>query len=100
VTASEPSSVEPVLDRLHAITADLLGYLEHRATEIAAPRIAEAERAAAATVRAANAELQRRQDLVYELRRHLDASVRQVDRLKAKSAVSAAHGEEHRGGRR
>lgn len=57
------------LYRLEAVTRNLDAYLERRAIEIAAPRIIAAEDAAAAKVRAAEAKVQRLEDLVAEMRR-------------------------------
>lgn len=67
---------------LEATTANLATYIEDRASGIANPRIAAAERAAADTIADLEGrhafDRQRWSDLEAELRRQLDAQIRQV----------------------
>lgn len=75
------------LDRLAVMIADLDGYISRRAAELAVP-LADAARAEAAkAVTAAEARIEelegdllRATDLAAELRRHVDARNRQLDR--------------------
>lgn len=67
---------EGLMARLERVTSDLHSYLEHRARELAESHIKAAEDAAAARVRQVEAELQRRDDLVAELRRQVRAALR------------------------
>jgi hypothetical protein len=66
-------------------SANLAAYVEQCAQEIAAPRVAEAERAAAAALvdieQTATFEKQRADDLIAEFRRVLAVQERQLDRL-------------------
>lgn len=67
---------------LQATTANLAAYIEQRAAEIADPRIAEADRSASSRVaeleEAHAFDRQRWSDLERELRRQLDAQLKQV----------------------
>lgn len=81
------AAVGASLDRLAAMIADLDGHIARRAAELAVP-LADAARAeagqavAVAETRIAEleAELTRARDLIDELRRHVDARNRQLDR--------------------
>lgn len=64
---------EDLLNRLSNMTADLQGYIERRAGEVAAPHIAEAGRLAGEEVAAARRQQERAEDLVAEMRRQLSA---------------------------
>ncbi|MFG1977061.1 hypothetical protein ACGFJC_47680 [Nonomuraea fuscirosea] len=79
------SLLERQIERLAATLNDSLTrldeHIEQRATELAAPRIAEADQRAAARERAAAAEVQRAHDLIAELRRHVAAADRTRNRL-------------------
>ncbi|MEU8378263.1 DNA translocase FtsK [Streptosporangium sp. NPDC048865] len=72
-------------DSLRAATADLNAYIERRAQEIAAPRIAQAEADAAARIAelesTAAAERQRHEDLLAEMRRQFQVTERRHDQL-------------------
>jgi hypothetical protein len=75
-------TVDSLAAALEATTSNLAVYIEQRAAEIADPRIAEAEQRAAATVADLEGrhavDLRRWSDLERELRRQLDAQLRQV----------------------
>lgn len=76
-------TVDSLAAALEATTANLAAFIEQRAAEIADHRIAEAEQRSAATVadlEGAHASDRRRWlDLERELRRQLDAQIRQVE---------------------
>lgn len=82
--------MEKVAQDLAKTTANLDAYIERRAQEIAAPRIAAAEREAcglvAAVLYTAAFEARRSSDLVAELRKHVAALERYVERLKSAAA--------------
>jgi hypothetical protein len=82
-----PPAVEDLAATLQAATANLTAYIEQRAAELAEPRIAEAERLAAERVSALSgtyeADRRRWSDLEAELRRQLDAQIRQVEHHRA-----------------
>jgi hypothetical protein len=63
---------------LRAVTADLSGYIERRAAELAAPMITAALADAAAVRAAAAQEIERRDDLADELTRRLATIDRQL----------------------
>ncbi|MER5649640.1 DNA translocase FtsK [Streptosporangium sp. NPDC002524] len=71
---------------LHEATANLHAYIEHRAEEIAAPRIAQAEAATAAQAAEMKTnfdfEMRRLGDLRDELRRHLLVMEQQNEQLR------------------
>jgi hypothetical protein len=70
---------------LAAMIADLGGYIERHAAELAEPKIDAAQAAAAEEVRLARRETQRQEDLVTELRRRLTAQERITERLRAEA---------------
>ena len=70
---------------LAAMIADLDGYIERHAAELAEPKIDVAQAAAAKEVRLARLETQRQEDLVKELRRRLIAQERIAGRLRAEA---------------
>ncbi|MGH3158658.1 MAG: hypothetical protein ACRDNF_19065 [Streptosporangiaceae bacterium] len=67
---------------LRAVIADLEGYIERRAAELAAPGIEGAQEQAAAETRRLRAELARREDLVAELRRRIEGLEDRLDDLR------------------
>jgi len=68
--------------QLQQAIADLDGNIERRAGELAAPIVARDRHHARAELDTIRVELQRRDDLVAELRRQLDVQLRQVARLR------------------
>lgn len=79
-----PRAVTSALERLEAVTSNLDAYIGRRAAELAAPLVQVAEEAARAQVAEARQKQQRAEDLVVELRRHLDARENQLDDLRIK----------------
>jgi hypothetical protein len=77
-----PPDAPLLADALAVITADLEGYIQRRAAELAAPMVAEAEERAAEKAGEAQAATRQQEDLVKELRRHLDAKERQIARWR------------------
>ncbi|GAA4208996.1 hypothetical protein GCM10022252_74870 [Streptosporangium oxazolinicum] len=75
-----------LVDSLRMVTADLNAHIEDRAQEIAAPRIAQAEREAADRVAEVESTLtyerQRHEDLLVELRRQFAVLERQSAQLR------------------
>jgi hypothetical protein len=69
---------DPLAANLRAIAADLDGYIERRATELAVPLIAEAKDRADERVEETQALLLRERDVLVELRRYIRALNRQV----------------------
>ena len=96
-----PEGLPPdALDRLEAVSRDLDAYLERRAVEIAAPRIVAAEDAAAAKVRAAEAEVERLNDLIDEIRRQWAGTENALDDLRIEHGLRRdSHVVERRGRR-
>lgn len=84
---SEPRSAAALAGQLRATVTDLDGYIEARASELAAPLVAAAEQRAAAAVREARQEVRRLEDLVDEIRKHLETRNRQLDALRASRNV-------------
>ena len=87
MTGADAAAGGASFDRLAAMIADLDGFINRRAAEQAAPLIDAARAEAAMAVAAAGrhiarleAELTRARDLIDELRRHVDARNRQLDR--------------------
>ncbi|MGH3409453.1 MAG: hypothetical protein ACRDRJ_44220 [Streptosporangiaceae bacterium] len=68
--------------QLRAVIADLDGYIEQRAAELAAPGIEGAREQAAAETRRLRAELTRREDLVAELRKRIEGLEDRLDDLR------------------
>jgi DNA-binding GntR family transcriptional regulator len=89
-TASREDALTEAARRLAETTANLDAYIERRAQEIAAPRIAAVEQQARKQIADLNkkaiAARQRASDLEAELRRQLDAQVRRAERAEAKAA--------------
>ncbi|HEY3958615.1 MAG TPA: hypothetical protein VGM53_35070 [Streptosporangiaceae bacterium] len=67
---------------LRAAIADLDGYIERRAAELAAPHIADARARAPAEAGQLRAELGRRGDLVAELRQRIEGLEDRLDDLR------------------
>jgi len=65
--------------QLRQTIADLDTYIEHRAEQLAAPQVAAAAADAQARVEAKQWEIQRRDDLVTELRRRIEVLEDQLD---------------------
>ncbi|GAA4933929.1 glutamyl-tRNA reductase [Nonomuraea thailandensis] len=76
------ADVPSLLGTLSDVIANLDDYIERRAAERAASRIAEGGAAAAERVQSARGMQQRAEDLATELRRQLNARDRQVDDLR------------------
>lgn len=87
VTAA--TTAERLAADLRAATADLDGYIQRRAAEMAAPLIEEARDQAAAEVAGARADAQRKDDLIAELRRRVQALERQCERWREATGVRA-----------
>lgn len=68
--------------QLRAVIADLDGYIERRAAELAAPGIAGAREQAAAEAGRLRAELARSEDLVAELRKRIEGLEDRLDDLR------------------
>jgi hypothetical protein len=73
-----PDTVPGTLEKLRVMLADLDGYIDRRAAELAKPLLDKALADVAETKRQARAEVQRQEYLVAELRRRLDARDRQL----------------------
>lgn len=71
--------------KLAAMIADLDGYIERHATELAKPQIDAAHAAAVEQVREAQFMTQRQEDIVTELRRRVTAQERITERLRAEA---------------
>ncbi|HEY3958623.1 MAG TPA: hypothetical protein VGM53_35110 [Streptosporangiaceae bacterium] len=67
---------------LRAAVADLDGYIERQAAELAAPRIADARAQTAAEAKRLRAELARCGDLVAELRQRIEGLEDRLDDLR------------------
>jgi hypothetical protein len=67
-------------ETLRRMIADLDGYIDRRASELAAPLIAEARKAAEDAVGKAEAEIRRQRDLIAEFRRQLAGQEKQTAR--------------------
>lgn len=65
---------------LREVTKDLRGYIERRASELAAPLIAAANAAADERVAEAHGEIERRDDVIKELSRRIAATDRNLAR--------------------
>lgn len=79
MTTQPESPADEVTQRLHhlrAMLADLDGYVQRRAEDLAEPMIRDAEARARVTIVEATGETQRQRDLVAELRRRLAADDR------------------------
>lgn len=81
-----------VLAALRHIVGDLDGYLERRAAEMAAPRIAEAEADAQRRIGEKGQELERERDLTAEMRRQIIALVKMSDGLRARLDEAGVRG--------
>ncbi|MFB4285678.1 hypothetical protein ACBJ59_61200 [Nonomuraea sp. MTCD27] len=81
---------ENLLNRLGNMLADLDGFVERRAAEVAAPHIAETGVAAGLEVQAARDAQQRAEDLTAELRRQLTSLERQIDRYRQENEQDKA----------
>lgn len=79
---------------LAAMIADLEGYIERRATEIAAPRIRAVEEQAAADVAAARFQVDLKEDVIAEQIRLLDARERAL--TKWREATGARNWDDRR----
>lgn len=79
IDLAEPATLERVAD----IAANLDAYIDRRATELAQPLIDAAQADADAKVHTAQMELQRRDDLLDELRRQIKVLARHVDNCPA-----------------
>jgi predicted RNase H-like nuclease (RuvC/YqgF family) len=75
---------------LRDMIANLEAHIDHRAAEIAAPRIDEAREAEAAGVERAQREQRRAEDLVAELRRHISALERRRDEQRQRAEQAEA----------
>lgn len=67
--------------RLEVATRNLQEYIAVRANEAAMPAIADADRRVEETIRACDAQLERKDDLIAELRRQLEFALRRSDSL-------------------
>jgi transcriptional regulator with XRE-family HTH domain len=76
-----------LLAQLERVTSDLHGYLEQRARELAGPLVEAAEREAEERVRQFEAQAQRQQDLIDELRRQLTCALRDGERARHKTGM-------------
>lgn len=74
---------EARFDAVTGMAADLDGYIERRATELTEPIVEEARKAAAVTIRAAEADALRWKDLNAELGRQIKVLETQLDRKGA-----------------
>lgn len=82
---------------LQRITADLNGYIEQRATDLAAPLIEKAQAEAAEQVRRIEMDLQRQTDLVAECRRQMKPLIRHSERYALVHKVIRAWASRSRG---
>ncbi len=73
---------EPAQTRLEKMIADLDGYIERRAAQLASPQIEAARADAVERIRRARHVLLRQDDLVTELRKQLVALERQLERAR------------------
>jgi hypothetical protein len=71
VTEPQPDEVTQRLQHLRGMLADLDGYIQRRAEELATPLIEDAAEKAREMVAGAERETQRQRDLVAELRRRI-----------------------------
>jgi len=74
-----PGQTAGLADQLQRTIADLDTYIKRRAEQLATPRIASAEADAQARVGAKQWEIERRDDLVAELRRRIEVLEDQLD---------------------
>lgn len=95
--AAQTQHVPPagdLADTLHATVHDLQAHIKARAQEIAQPLVDEERMICARIAAERNAEMesmrQRKDDLIAELRRQLNAQVRQVERLHAENKALKA----------
>jgi hypothetical protein len=86
--AEVPVPVAELVSLSH-VAADLDGYIERRAAELATPLIEQAEARADERLRSAGHEVQRQVDLVAELRKTLEVRDRQLAAAKAESRQNA-----------
>lgn len=84
-----PPAVQDAPD-LADMIANLEGYIERRAAELAAPQIAKAREAALVGVEGARGLQQRAEDLAVELRRQLRAVTRRADEHSARAKAAEA----------
>lgn len=77
------SQTAATLDQVADIVANLDAYIDRRAAQLAQPLIDAAQADADAKVHAARMELQRKEDLLDELRRQLKVLARHVDNCPA-----------------
>jgi hypothetical protein len=85
---AEPGIAE-VQRTLALMLADLEGFIERKAREVAAPLIEQADAIAEERVREADQRTQRQADLVAELRRQAAFLRRQLDQSRAESRQNA-----------
>lgn len=87
------SGPEAIAQRLETVTANLHGYLEQRAAEIAQPDIEAAQASAAREVTAAEFKVQRADDLVDELRKGWEVALRRAHRAEHRLGLTHTAGE-------
>ena len=89
-TDPQPDEVTQRLQHLRAMLADLDGYIQRRAEDLAAPMIRDTEARAQLAVTEARSEVQRERDLVHELRRRLAAGDRFREEMHRYQGLLAA----------
>lgn len=82
-----------LLTRLEAVTANLHGYIEQRAAEIAQPDIEAAQASAAREVMAAEFKVQRADDIVDELRKGWKVALKRAHRAEHRLGLTHTAGE-------
>lgn len=84
------SDLSEQINALTAITADLDGYLERRANELAQPLIEKAYDEATRRISEAEFEVTRQNDLIAELRRQIKPLARHVDQCRERTKLANA----------